>query len=73
MADAAPQPDRETRFHVRVQDSRVAVYLAAWCAALLGKWAGIFQATYAQGLTLLAFALGTTLVLRELYRRGLRR
>ncbi len=73
MADAAPQPDRETRFHVRVQDSRVAVYLAAWCAALLGQWAGIFQATYAQGLTLLAFALGTTLVLRELYRRGLRR
>ena len=38
MADAAPQPDRETRFHVRVQDSRIAVYLVGWTAALLGKW-----------------------------------
>ncbi len=73
MADAAPQPDREARFHVRVQDSRAAVYLLGWTAALLGKWAGIFQATYAEGLTLLAVALATTLALRELYRRGLRR
>ncbi len=73
MDDAAPPPERETRFHVRIQDSRAAVYLVGWTSALLGQWVGVFHASYAQGLALLAVALGTTLLLRELYRRGWRR
>ncbi len=59
----------ELRFALALQRTRLAVYSLAALAAVGGKWIGVIQASWSQGLPLLLVGLGSCLLFAWAYRR----